>query len=295
MPFHFRKKEKVAKALRRICCERVEDALEILRGDRLKAVHNVRKEIKKLRAILRLMRGEIGKNVFRRNNKTLRAAAGELTAVRDAQVRLDAFEGLAKHFSRGLPARPFPNIKEALRGNCRAEERKFLKGHLADVVTKILSELKQRADDLKADASGWAAIGPGLEASFRRGQEALKTVRRDCSPENLHEWRKRVKDLWHHLRLLCRVWPKEVRAKIEELETLAEFLGKDHDLVMLAEFVAKNFKGTGDTGALGELIRRRQKELRNEALKLGRQFYAERPERFCRRVGNYWTMWRGEK
>lgn len=295
MAFHFKKKEKVAKALRRICCERVEDALEILKDDRLKAVHNVRKEIKKLRAILRLIRGEIGKNVYRRNNHRLRAAAGELTAVRDARVRLDAFEGLAKHFGRGLPARPFPKIEEALREDYRAEERKFLNGHSAGAVAKILLELKQHADDLKTDASGWAAIGPGLEASFCRGREAFKTVQKDCSPKNLHEWRKRVKDLWHHLRLLCRVWPKEVRATIEELETLAELLGNDHDLVMLAEFVAENFKGARDAEALAELIGRRQKEFRSEALKLGRRFYAEKPERFCRRIGNYWTIWRGEK
>lgn len=254
MSFHFKKKEKVAKALRRLCCERVEDALEILRDDRLKAVHNVRKEIKKLRAILRLMRGEIGKNVYRTNNQRLRAAAGELTAVRDARVRLDAFEGLAKHFSRRLTARPFPKIEEALREDCRLEERKYLKSHSAGVVAKILLELKQRANDLKTDASGWAAIGPGLKASFCRGQEAFKTVQKDCSPKNLHEWRKRVKDLWHHLRLLCRVWPKEVRATVEELETLAEFLGNDHDLVMLAEFVEENFKGAPDAEALAELI-----------------------------------------
>ena len=126
MPFHFKQKESVAKAARRLCCERIDDALENLKGrDLLKSVYEVRKEIKKLRAILRLMRGEIGKNIYRKNANALRAAANHLTAIRDAHVTLNAFEKLTHHFARKLPARPFPKMKRALRKNCRREEKMF--------------------------------------------------------------------------------------------------------------------------------------------------------------------------
>jgi hypothetical protein len=46
---------------------------------------------------------------------------------------------------------------------------------------------------------------------------------------------------------------------------------------------------------LYELIHRRQKELRSSALKMGKRFYAEKPEHFCQRIGNYWKIWRGEE
>jgi CHAD domain-containing protein len=236
MPFQFKRREPVAKAVRRMCSERIEDALETLKdSDHPGAVHSVRKEIKKLRAIFRLMRGEIGKNVYRRNNQALRAAAGHLTAIRDAHVKLDAFEGLVNHFRRKLPARPFPEIKKALQENCREQERKFLKSHSKLSVGNILRELKASASGLKTDSQGWAAIKPGLKKSYCRGQEAFAAAKKDGSPEHLHEWRKRVKDIWFHLRLLGRTWPKELNAATDDLERLGELLGDDHDLVMLAE------------------------------------------------------------
>lgn len=296
MPFHFKKREPVAKAMRRMCCEGLDDALETLEhGDRGEAVHNVRKEIKKLRAIFRLMRGEIGHKIYRRNNQALRAAAGGLTAMRDAQVILNAFKELTKHFRRRLPKRPFPEIEEALRENRHGEEKKFLKGRSASSVRKILRELKSAAGDLQTDSKGWKAIRPGLSRSFGRGREALQAVQKDCSPETLHEWRKRVKDLWHHLRLLCGTWPEELRAKTDELEKMAELLGDHHDLVMLAGFVNKDFKGTAEAKHLVGLIEARQTALRSEALKRGERFFTEQPQRFCERIGDYWKIWRGEK
>jgi hypothetical protein len=57
MPFRFKKRESVAKAVRRLCCERLDDALETLeKGAKFEAVHGVRKEIKKLRAVLNIRR-----------------------------------------------------------------------------------------------------------------------------------------------------------------------------------------------------------------------------------------------
>ena len=51
MPFRFKKSESPAKAVRRVCRERIGAALGGLRkGGRPAAVHGVRKEIKKLRA-----------------------------------------------------------------------------------------------------------------------------------------------------------------------------------------------------------------------------------------------------
>jgi CHAD domain-containing protein len=296
MPFHFKKREPVIKAIRRICRERIADALETLKdGGRPHAIHNARREIKKLRAVFRLMRGEIGNKIYRRNNRALRTAAHGLTAMRDAQVKLNVFEDLLKHFRRRLPSQPFPEIGKVLRKHARDKQKRFLKGRSAAAVGKILRELKDQLGDLKSDSKGWAAVSPGLNRSFCRGQEALRGVQRDCSPDNLHEWRKRVKDLWHHLRLLGDPWPKKQQATKNVLEQLGALLGDDHDLQMLAEFVKKKFKRAGDAETLNKLIRLRQKELRSEALTMGKRFYAETPAHFCQRIGNYWKIWRGGK
>src|ERR1039458_7605328 len=105
MPVHFKPAEPPARAVRRICREHITKALARLRRSRHPAaVHGARKEIKKLRAVLRLVRGEIGRGVYRPVAKALRRATGHLAATRDARVMFQAFAKLA---GRGA-ARRFP-------------------------------------------------------------------------------------------------------------------------------------------------------------------------------------------
>jgi CHAD domain-containing protein len=296
MPFSFKKRESMIKAVRRLCCERIDKALENLTGrDRLKSVHNIRKEIKKLRAILRLVRGKISKGVYRKNTKALRKAANRLTVIRDTHVKLSAFEKLLPYFAQRLLTGPFPKIKRALSENCREEERRFLKDDSVSEVKRILRKMKRNADDLKIRSDGWTAICPGLKESYCRGQEAYKAALEESSAENFHEWRKRVKDLYYQIRLLCPIWPQEMCAAADELEALSEYIGDDHDLVMLKEFVTDRFKSMKEVNWLTELIYSRQNELRSAALKLGARFYSEKPSLFCKRTGSYWKNWRGEK
>jgi CHAD domain-containing protein len=295
MPFHFKRKEPVSKAVRRLCRERIDGALRSLKtGNHRETVHNVRKEIKKFRAVLRLMRGEIGRTGYRKNARALRSAAGLMTAMRDAQAQLNAFQSLVKHNRRHLPARSFPSIKKALQEHCLGQEERFWKGRSLASVNRILGKLKEDAGGLKTSAKGWKAVQPGLKSSFCRGREALAAVQEHSSVETFHEWRKRVKDLWYHLRLLDTIWPQELRAATDELERLGEFLGDDHDLVMLAEFIAARKFPEAEVAGLGRLARRRQKELRAVALRAGARFYAESPRRFCLRMERYWKIWRRE-
>ena len=204
MPFRFKKSESPAKAVRRVCRERVGAALGRLRKpDSPAAVHGVRKEIKKLRALFRLVRAEIGRGVYRKGAKALREAADSLTAPRDARVMLKVFGKLA-----GRDARKFAGIEKALRKNCRQESRRFRKKDSAAAADRILRKTSRRVGELKIKAVGWAAIEPGLKESYRRGREACRLAGQQPSPENFHDWRKHVKDLWHYFCLLYPAWPR---------------------------------------------------------------------------------------
>ena len=291
MPFRFKKSESPAKAVRRVCRERIGAALGGLRkGDHPAAVHGVRKEIKKLRAIFRLVRGEIGRGVYRKGAKALREAAGSLTAPRDARVMLKVFERLAEG-----GARRFAGITKALRKNARREGQRFRKDDSLRRAERLLRRTDRRVDDLKIKAAGWAAIEPGLKESYRRGREACRLAGNQPSPENFHDWRKHVKDLWHYFCLLYPAWPAEARAYTDGLELLGGHLGEDHDLFLLQQFAAEHCTGrAGEVVALNRLIESRQKQLRAAALKLGSRLYAEAPTVICRRLGNYWDSWRGK-
>jgi CHAD domain-containing protein len=289
MPFHFKKTEPAARAVRRVCREHLGEAQARLRQSRHPAsVHGVRKEIKKLRAIFRLVRAETARGAYRRAAKGLRRAARRLAATRDARVRFQAFAQLAGRHA----AERFPVLHQALFKDCRRESRRFRDDDSVALAKRVLRKTGRRVAGLKFTASGWAAIAPGLMRSYRRGQQAGRRARREPSPENLHEWRKQVKTFWHQLRLVCPKWPAAVRKFTDQLEQLAQLLGDEHDLDLLQEFVTEHAP-VAEAAMLDPLIAARQKKLRNAALKLGARLYAKDSAAVGQQLGRDWNAWHG--
>src|SRR5919108_247446 len=100
--YRFREGEAVPDGLRRIARGRIDHALDELRGKTKsspeEAVHEARKNMKKLRALLRLTRNELGDEVYRRENECFRDAGRRLSGVRDADVMLETLDGLDGDF-----------------------------------------------------------------------------------------------------------------------------------------------------------------------------------------------------
>src|SRR5690349_14932956 len=118
MAFCFKRKEPVRKGIRRLATERIESALECLKELRLaEAVHEVRKDIKKVRSILKLARTDMPRKAYRRQTEFLRKAAGELAATRDAYVKGSAFEHLSEHFDGHLRPRMLRQLRNAFAGD----------------------------------------------------------------------------------------------------------------------------------------------------------------------------------
>lgn len=289
MSFHFKKAEPTDRAWRRVCREHLGTARDRLRKSRHPAsVHGARKEIKKLRALFRLVRGEIGKDAYRKTVKGLRLAAGLLAATRDARVRLQAFEQLAGRDA----AQRFPFLKKALLKDCRRESRRFRADDSVARAERILSKTGKRTAGLKFTAPGWPAIEPGLKQSYRRGQQGVQRVQREPTPEHFHKWRKQVKILGYQLRLICPRWPASTGKRVDQLEQLGRWLGDEHDLLLLKQFAAAHAPAT-ETAALNPLIKAQQNKLRGAAMKLGTQLYRTAAATLCRQLGKDWRAWRG--
>jgi CHAD domain-containing protein len=259
-------------------------------------VHEARKDLKKLRAALRLVRDDIGRKAYRRENHRFRDAGRRLSAARDAEVKLDTLKALAERFDGELPVEAASRLEDAL-GNERAEataqvEREGDGSPRAAAVSEIEAG-RAAIDDWPLGDGGWELFAPGVKRSYRRGRRRLAEVHANPSAETVHEWRKRVKDLWYHLRLLRDAWPPVLGEIADEAHRLADALGDHHDLAVLAEDAggrAELISGE-DLEQLRELVARRQDELLGEALSLGGRIYAESPKRFEARLHKYWAEW----
>jgi hypothetical protein len=88
-----------------------------------------------------------------------------------------------------------------------------------------------------------------------------------------------VKDRLHLARLAKSRWPERAPARPARLEKLADLLGRDHDLAMVAAAIPRSGAGTGKARAL---VRLRRSRLAEKAPGLGDTLFAERPGRVRR-------------
>ena len=244
MAFCLKKKESISKATRRLGRERLEDAVACLKeGHRAEAIHCARKDIKKVRAVMRLVRPRIKKKKFVRLTRPLRDAANHLAAPRDAYIKAQTLRKLAHHFKGQLAPGALRHVRADLRKDFDDELKRFGQNHTASAVEKALCQVMKALERLKINGRGWRALSPGVKAAYREGRRAYQRARKDPSPENFHRWRKRTKDLWYHVRLLHPVWPEQMEAMAGELEALSESVGDDHDLVVLRRDVEERSIG----------------------------------------------------
>src|SRR4029434_9837585 len=88
------------KEVQRLLCHHIDQALKALQGNQPlsdAAVHGVRKQLKKGRADLRLLRKALGSQMYAYENAALRDMARPLTAVRDARALMDTLDSVVEY------------------------------------------------------------------------------------------------------------------------------------------------------------------------------------------------------
>jgi CHAD domain-containing protein len=298
MPYAFKRKESVSESIGRVGSEAVQKVLKSCDEEELEAIHSARKQIKRIRALLRLVRCEVRKKALDQALDVLREAAGYLAPPRDAHVRLESFQDLVKRADNETVAARFPNFGALLKMECQQERDRFRKARHAKKVKRLIGKQPKLLEKVKLKAEGWAALAPGVRRSYRAARNCWQTAVRNPTPENLHEWRKRVKDLWYIFELLEPIWPEQMAAAASDFETLGELLGDEHDLHILHQVAARNSVHIDLEAEANELIRLiepRRIELREAAFKLGKRLFAEKPSTVCERLETYWKRWKAKK
>jgi CHAD domain-containing protein len=98
-----------------------------------------------------------------------------------------------------------------------------------------LDELEPRVNRLTFNSGGSALLVKGLKDCYAEGRGAYSECLDKPTNESLHEWRKRSKDVWYHMRILKSLWPEMMDALVDESHRLSDLLGSDHDLAVLTD------------------------------------------------------------
>jgi CHAD domain-containing protein len=297
MSYRLEADESFPEGVKRIVREQLDRAVEQLMEaeDRDEAVHEARKHFKKIRAVLRLVRDEIGEDVYKPENVCYRDAGRKLAPVRDSFVKVETLEAVTARFAETLASGAFEAPREALvRRHAETKRRILEEEHAADEVVATLSEARERIADWPIEHDGISAFRGGLRRVYKRGRNRLADARDAPGVEVFHEWRKRVKYLWYHTRILRPIWSDPLGELADEIHDLADYLGDYHDLAVLRETVVEDSDVGGD-GKMAQhligLIDRRRAELQAAAWPVGGRIYVETPDAFVARFGAYWEIW----
>lgn len=296
MSYRIDPKKPTGKEVRRIALEQLDRADREFENDALdphETVHQVRKRCKKLRGLLRLVRDDLGKKRYQRENRRYRDAARRISGLRDAEARIETYDRLMEHYEGPLDRSAFGPVRRALtlERNERAEEVGDLAAELEAIQERLragrekVASWTRRVEDLDGCVEG-------LVRTFRRGRKAMAVARKKPGTERFHEWRKRVKYHGHHLRLVERLWRPVLKARRRQVEKLADLLGDEHDLTVFARHLERAFADYPNREVidlLAGMVHERQQSLRADALRLGRRVFSAKPKEMRALVGRLAT------
>jgi CHAD domain-containing protein len=290
--FRLTAEERPADGVRRVARGQLAGAIEGLGDaagdDPSEAVHEARKGFKRLRAVVRLARDDLGDDVYRRENGAFRDVGRRLSGVRDAKVMVETLDALTERYADELPADAFAGLRAALVREEEAahEELRRDAATLRDVQAELADARARVAAWPLTDDAGHAVLAPGFRRIYRRGRKAYRAAAADTNAESLHDLRKRVKDLRYAGQVVGPVAPKAIRKLAKRANTLSDVIGDDHDLAVLREAAAERAATlkADELDRLRVLVDRRRARLQRKALKGAKKLYAAKPRSVAAQV-----------
>src|SRR5213076_1832228 len=159
--------------LRRICRKQIEGAIAITTGEKKASdtpVHEVRKHLKKARAALRLVRKEIGRGLFKQQDRCLRDVGRLTSEIRDAEVRLQTVRQLQE-----LTQRHRRSTYGKLEAMLTMELENFMAA-FAEWQTQAVPLLEQAGsaiDHWALDQFNSKQLRRAVQASYKRARKTL--------------------------------------------------------------------------------------------------------------------------
>lgn len=243
------------------------------------SIHEARKALKKLRAILKLVGPGLSGRRYRKEKQVFRDAAKLLAPLRDAQVHLNTLNTL---IAKGALV---PQDFSAVRGELEAAVAR-LSRRAPDPKHRVVELLRLARGRVRRWSLGDLEernLLTEIRRAYRKGRKALRASQQDPSAEALHAWRKSVKELWYHLRITRNFLPKEAASWIAEIQEIGEVAGDANDLTVLRDALSAH-EPNAKIARLVEEIDKRLPGLQRSALERGAHFYAEKARDFSRRL-----------
>jgi CHAD domain-containing protein len=291
MIYRLKVNEPIAEGISRVGLEQIEIAQARLtrRNDVSTAIHDTRRCLKRLRALLRLVRPALPNGTYRREANRLAGIGKMLAEARDQYVMQQTLAKLGGPFGT-LPKRVGKQLTKLIANGARPDAKRSSTSERRRAL-EALEKARSFFTRVKNRDVALEHLAQGLKRSYRRARRAFHDAYENPSDEAFHEWRKSVQQHWRHMQLLSRAWPEVIGGRASEAKELSRLLGEDHDLHVLRAFIAAQGEATLSAEELNTLdagCQSRQDELRAQAKPRGARLFAEPANGLTRRIICYW-------
>ena len=251
------------------------------------AVHELRKALKRWRALLRLLARPLGEQADQ-----MRAEARELmrglSGARDAQSSLDALADLRK---ADVPFSPtsMTTIHRRLTGIKQAAEQTGFTKDMRGRLSRYLDYATLSLERWPIKAIDFDTVADGLISTYRRARQLVPDDWTEADAEHLHDLRRRVVEHRHQMDLMEPLWPRLGQVWAEEAQRLRNRLGACQDLAVFTGLAAPHQPLAHWRSRLTPVIEARRTSHLKAAARLAGRLFAEKPKAFRRRLGALWS------
>ena len=251
------------------------------------AVHEVRKALKRWRALLRLLGRPLGDQADQMRSEARELMRG-IAGARDAQSALDALADLRKA-DLPLSRTSIETVRARLTERRDAAEAKAFTKTMRDRLSRYFDYATLSLERWPLKAIDFDTVTDGLTATYRRARQLLPDSWSDAEAEHLHDLRRRVVEHRHQMDLVEPLWPRLGKVWAEEAQRLRNRLGSCQDLAVLTELTAPHQLLAPWRSRLAPLIAARRGAHLKTAQRVAGRLFAEKPKAFRRRIAALWS------
>jgi len=177
MTYRIKDPKNIQNEISRIATEQLNRAVNELTDDdidRDEGVHQARKRFKKIRALLRLIREQLGDN-YEVENNFYRDLGRDLSDVREAQATVETFERIREIYPEELDNNRYIKLHNRLlsRRENIAQNQLDLECTISEVVDSLIDG-RNRLNEWKLSSEKFSNIKPGAARSYKRGRKQFK-------------------------------------------------------------------------------------------------------------------------
>lgn len=254
--------------------------------NRNELIHDSRKRVKNLRAILKLIQYELDENKFKLLNNKLKALNKKSAVSRRAFVLLNIIDKMLFESSNNVSVDLLKILKDRMLEIIDSSQPKYNINQILSNYHDTFIKIDEHLSELKFEQKDFSVIRNGLTEIYDEGKKFYKISARQQEVIIFHELRKSAKDLYYVLEILQKCWQPVIKPYNNQIKILTDFIGDMHDLyefiIELNNPSLKNYKSAKENLKL--IIDNKINSQKRQILILAEKIYAEKTNCFINRI-----------